>query len=71
MAMTNTAYAPRTNIFAQIGNGIMNALVAMTEANGRVKQIERLQSMSDAELSRRGIKREEIVHYVFRDVYYV
>lgn len=71
MAMTNTAYAPRTNVFAQIGNGIMNVLVAMAEANGRVKQIDRLQSMSDAELARRGIKRDEIAHHVFRDVYYV
>ncbi|MEQ9449562.1 MAG: hypothetical protein RLN70_11770 [Rhodospirillaceae bacterium] len=71
MAMTNTAYAPRTNVFGQIGHRIMNALVAMAEANGRVKQIERLQSLSDAELASRGIKRDEIVHHVFRDMYHV
>lgn len=71
MAMTNTAYAPRTNVFAQIGSRIMNGLVAMAEANGRVKQIDRLQSMSDAELAGRGIKREEIVHHVFRDMYHI
>lgn len=71
MAMTNTAYAPRTNIFARIGSRIMNGLVAMAEANGRVKQVERLQAMSDAELARRGIKRDEIVYHVFRDLSHV
>ncbi|MEN9061681.1 DUF1127 domain-containing protein [Ponticoccus litoralis] len=69
--MTNTAYAPRTNVFARIGNRIMNALVMVAEANGRVKQIEHLQSMSDAELARRGIKRDEIVYHVFRDLSHV
>jgi hypothetical protein len=69
--MTNTGYAPRGNIFAQIGNGFLTAIVAMAEANGRVDQVERLQALSDAELERRGIKREEIVHHVFRDVYYL
>jgi hypothetical protein len=40
-------------------------------SNRRVRQVQYLQSLSDAELAKRGIKREEIVHRVFSDLYYV
>lgn len=33
----------------------------------RTDQIERLQALSDAELSRQGLRREDIVRHVFRD----
>lgn len=48
-----------------------NALVRMGERNSRVQQATYLHSLSDAELEARGMKREDIVHYVFKDVYYV
>ena len=43
----------------------------MALANPRVRQMERLIAMSDAELARRGIKRQDIAHHVFRDVMYL
>lgn len=33
----------------------------------RTDQIERLQALSDAELSRIGLRREDILRHVFRD----
>lgn len=48
-----------------------NMVVAMSNANGRVRQIEFLQSLSDADLAARGLKREEIAMHVFKDLYYI
>ncbi|MEM8731769.1 MAG: hypothetical protein AAGF79_17810 [Pseudomonadota bacterium] len=39
----------------------------MAEANPRMKKVQALQSMTDAELAERGIKREDIVRVVFQD----
>lgn len=47
---------PRRNLFETW----MNRLA-------RTDQIERLQALSDAELSRKGLRREDIVRHVFRD----
>ena len=46
---------------------VWSFLVAVGEANGRVHRVEALQRLSDAELARRGIKREDIVRHVFAD----
>ncbi len=46
---------------------VWNFLVAVGEANARVHRIEALQRLSDAELARRGIRREDIVRHVFAD----
>ncbi|GAA6164157.1 hypothetical protein NBRC116590_18610 [Pelagimonas sp. KU-00592-HH] len=48
-----------------------NFLIAIGEANSRAEKANRLQQMSDAELAARGIKREDIVRHVFKDIYYV
>ena len=55
------------HFFASIGN----ALVAVAEANPRMKKVHALQRMTDAELAERGIKREDIVRVVFHDVLYM
>lgn len=46
-------------------------MVRVGEANSRSDQIERLSAMSDAELARRGITRDRIVQYVFRDLSHI
>ena len=55
------------NILAHIGA----ALTTITESNHRVQQAQRLHQMSDAELAELGLKREEIAHHVFRDLFYI
>lgn len=41
------------------------------EANSRIREVERLQAMSDEALTAKGIKREDIVRHVFRDLYWM
>ncbi len=52
-------------------NAIGNAFIRLAESNSRVKEVNYLNGLSDAELAKLGIQRSEIAHYVFKDVYYV
>lgn len=70
------AYAPTTqtqhatpirNFFV----GIFNALARISEADARAKEAEYLMSLSDAALAQKGLKRDEIARYVFRDIWYL
>lgn len=73
MAYTTQATAS-TGIIAAVQNffqSLGTALVNVAEANPRMKQVELLQRMTDAELAERGIKREDIVRVVFKDMLYV
>lgn len=72
---TQTLGAPRNAairekvdaFFASIGQG-MNAYM---ERRSRMDQINRLEAMTDAQLAKMGIRRDRIVHHVFRDLFYV
>ncbi|MCA0938837.1 MULTISPECIES: DUF1127 domain-containing protein [Alloyangia] len=67
-ASARTEQAPFfSRFFAAIGNG----LVAMGEANPRLRKIEALQRLSDEQLAERGIRREDIARHVFQDVFYL
>lgn len=57
----------RPSIWARIGN----FLELIATSNARVRKFERLNAMSDEQLAAQGIKREDIVHVVFRDVMYI
>ena len=46
------------------------ALVRSGEYSSRVRMVERYQNMSDEELAKRGIKRDDIVRHVFGDLFY-
>ncbi|MBS8228760.1 DUF1127 domain-containing protein [Vannielia litorea] len=64
----------RPSLLARVGAGLdraLNVLVSMAEANPRMKAVTRLSELSDEELAARGLKREDIVRHVFRDIYYV
>ncbi len=78
---THTAYsdAPARGWTQTIISAPMAALrsvgrffVLLAETNSRVKAIEHLNTLSDAQLAERGIKkREDIARHVFRDLFYV
>ncbi len=53
------------------GLSVLRTLEAIGTARARMGQIEALQRMSDDELATLGVKRDEIVQYVFRDSYYL
>lgn len=70
MATTATyAHAPVSflRILAKPFVAFGNLLVAIGEASSRAKQVEFLNSLTEAELADRGMTREEIVRNVFAD----
>lgn len=71
MAHVQTTAAHGGNIFSGFFESVFNFLVRISEANHRVKEVERLNSMSDAQLKKLGMERTDIVRHVFRDSFYV
>ncbi len=53
-------------MLVSLGDGFIKA----TEGSARIDRIAALRAKSDAELSAMGIKRDDIVHHVFRDLYF-
>jgi hypothetical protein len=47
------------------------SMIENSSAQRRVDLVHALQAKSDDELARMNLRREDIVHYVFRDLYYV
>ncbi|ETX14006.1 hypothetical protein OCH239_05995 [Roseivivax halodurans JCM 10272] len=64
---TTTTGAERRGIFTRI----FDSLVAIAENNHRVRRVQHLSALSDAQLAQRGLKREDIARHVFRDVLYI
>lgn len=56
---------------AEAFNNTMLWLMENSAGNARVQVVRKLQAKSDVELAALKIKREDIVHHVFRDLYYV
>ena len=68
--MTQTAHHTSTGfsvpgLIVSIVSSIYSTLIRVAEAQSRIRQIEFLQSLSDEELQKRGLRREQIVHQVF------
>ena len=68
--MTQTAHHTSTGfsvpgLIVSIVSSIYSTLIRVAEAQSRIRQIEFLQSLSDEELQKRGLRREQIVHRVF------
>lgn len=71
--MSYTVSAPARSIksvVAHIFSSIGRFLVDLGEAHPRMRRVQQLQAMSDAELAKRGLQRDEIVRYVFQDMFY-
>ena len=65
MATITANTAPRSgrSIWERLGD----AFSAYMTAVARTEQIDRLNALSDEALAARGLRREDIVRYVFRD----
>ncbi|MEM8869998.1 MAG: DUF1127 domain-containing protein [Pseudomonadota bacterium] len=46
---------------------VASAVLRWSEIASRADEIEKLRALSDAELAQRGLRRDQIVRYVFRD----
>ena len=65
------------NAATSVGHGISAFLATLGQvveinstAHIRLARVERLQAKTDAELATLGIKRDQIVHHVFKDLFY-
>ncbi|WGW03539.1 DUF1127 domain-containing protein [Tropicibacter oceani] len=70
-ATTNTDFYPKAGVLTRISAWFWEAMATISENNPRLRRVRALQALSDAQLAELKIKREEIVHHVFKDVYYV
>lgn len=62
------------NLLDTIGNGFLKfgrAIMTNSAGQRRIDRVERLRAKTDAELAELNLKRDDIVHYVFKDIYYV
>lgn len=66
-----------TNVTIANGHGwtsftawLSRAFNAYVARRARTDQVEALEALSDAELAQIGIRRNQIVQYVFRDLYW-
>ena len=53
---------------ASFSANVARSVVAASSGQARIDEAARLRSKTDAELAELGIKRDEIIHHVFRDV---
>lgn len=68
VSITKTGLRDRfEGFFASFASGF----VAHMERKARTGQIATLNAKSDAELDAMGLKRQDIPHYVFRDMFYI
>ena len=57
--------------FQSFRASLATAFAAYLERRTRSDEIERLNALSDAQLSKMGLRREDIARHVFRDLFYI
>ncbi|MEC7256825.1 MAG: hypothetical protein VXW58_03310 [Pseudomonadota bacterium] len=73
MATIATA-APTSGVrtsFQSFRAALATAFAAYLERRTRADEIERLNALSDAQLAKMGLRREDIARHVFRDLFYI
>ena len=73
-AQTNELAGNNPSVFARLGSWLTLFGRAVFVARGmedRMEKIQDLQKMSDADLAKLGLKRDDITAYVFRDILYI
>ncbi|MBV2359023.1 hypothetical protein KUH32_04485 [Thalassococcus sp. CAU 1522] len=58
-------------ILSVVAHAIGDFFVMISESNFRVREAEKLNAMTDAQLCALGLRREDIPRFVFRDLRYV
>ncbi|MCL3881830.1 DUF1127 domain-containing protein [Marivita sp. GX14005] len=70
MALADTDRIQKYGFFSGLLDGITRGFVRIAEANWRAREVSRLYALSDEALAQKGLKREDIPHHVFRDVFW-
>ena len=69
--ITDTTIIPTTRTRPTFWQSIGRAFMAYADARSRRDQVMALQAKTDEELEAMGIRRDRIVHHVFRDLIYI
>lgn len=69
--MAFDANTPPKLLVQRMIHGVRAFFVGLSDVQIRTTQVRRLASLSDAELAKLGMRREDIVRHVYSDVYYV
>ncbi|SHH66823.1 hypothetical protein [Marivita hallyeonensis] len=70
MALTNTYQRAKPGFLSNLVDGLARGVHQVVEANWRIREVERLQALSDDALKARGLRREDIARHVFKDVFW-
>ncbi len=70
---TNVSDAPARlrAFFKSVGTSLAVGFEAHAHRASRRDQIVALEAKSDEELARMGLRRDDIIHHVYRDLYYI
>ena len=60
-----------TPIRTVVLGAISRLVTRLIAAQNRSTDVQRMQGLSDAELAKMGLNRDDIVRHVYRDIYYV
>ena len=71
MANANQSNSGLLNAVSNFFASLWVAAREQAEFENRMRQMRKLESLSDDELAKLGIARDRIAHYVYRDIYYV
>ncbi|SFR47492.1 hypothetical protein [Litoreibacter janthinus] len=72
--MAYITHARPHSFFERIGDFFMSLYKSIdlaASANLRIAQMEKLNAKSDEELAKMGLRREDIIRHVFRDIYHI
>jgi len=72
--MAYVSQAQPQSFFERVGDFFMslfNSIDLAASANARIAQMEKLNAKSDEDLTKMGLRREDIARYVFRDIYHL
>lgn len=67
LSISNQAVANGPSRLSKFGAAMKRGFISYAERRSRMDQINRLNAKTDEELATMGLKREHIVHHVFRD----
>lgn len=61
----------KASFAARIWHGLERFFAMLADAQDRTEVAERMQGLSDDDLAKIGVRREDIVRHVYRDNFYV
>lgn len=65
------ASQPRHPSFAAIVKNMLKVFETVANAQNRSTDVQRMQQMTDQQLAAMGVGRDDILRYVYRDLYYI